>query len=189
MTEEEIRKIAREECRQIMTDAGLTDNDIIIKKDQLMSEQEVAQHGFTHLEVVNKVGKIAIMVGKKGIKSVAIVVYILGLWSLTQVGSMFFFEKQLPDAVDLARRARQGLIEPAYDVREQSPDIPEKWIVTSRSWERYDDAQYINVAREYYSGKRPQEELYFTDTQFIATSGLSSGFLSSTAFSSDDFEV
>lgn len=96
MTEEEIRNIVREECSQIMTDAGLTDYDEIIKKDQSMSEHEAAQHGFTSLEVVNRIGKIAIMIGKKGAKAVAIVVFILGLWEFAQFGSMFVFEKRLP---------------------------------------------------------------------------------------------
>jgi hypothetical protein len=189
MTEEEIRNIVREECSQIMTDAGLTDNDVIIKKEQPLSEQESAQHGFTSLEVVKRIGKIAIMVGKKGAKAVAIVVFILGLWEFAQFGSMFVFEKRLPDAVDLALRARQGVIELAYDVREQDPNTPEKWIVTSPSWERYEDAQYKNMVHEYLSGKRPPEELYATDTQFIATSVLSIEVLSSTSSSSEDFEV
>ena len=38
----------------------------------------------------------AIMIGKKGAKAVAIVVFILGLWEFAQFGSMFVFEKRLP---------------------------------------------------------------------------------------------
>lgn len=91
--------------------------------------------------------------------------------------------------MDLAHRTRQGVIELSYDIREQDLDTPEKWIVTSPSWERFDDAQYNNMAHEYLSGKRPPEELYAMDTQFIATTGLSIETLSSTSSSSEDFEL
>lgn len=189
MTEEEIRNLVREECNQFMIDAGLTDKDVIIKKDQPMSEQERAQYGFTALEGFKRIGKIAIMVGKKGVKAIKIVVFIIGLWPVVQFGSIFLFEKRLPDAVDLAYRARQGIIEFTSDISEQSPDTPEKWIVTSSSWERYDEAQYTNMAYEYTSGKRPPEGLYSKEIQFIATSVMSIEALSSTSSNSKDFEV
>ncbi len=189
MTEEEIRNIVREECGKIMADAGLTDNDVIIKKDQPLSEQESVQHGFTSLEVVRRIGEIIIMVGKKGAIAMKIVVFIFGLWGAIQFGSMFVFEKELPDAVDLAQRTRQGLIELADDDREQEHNTPEKWIVTSPSWERFDDAQYKKMVHEYLLGIRPLEELYIPDTQFITTTVLSLETLNSTSSSSEDFEV
>ena len=74
MTDEEIRNFVREECAQIIKDAGLTDNDIIIKKDQHFSKQETAQYGFTDLSVFKKIGPLAIMVGKKGLKETWIAV-------------------------------------------------------------------------------------------------------------------
>ena len=184
MTDEEILNLLRKKCPQIFKDADLTDKDVIIKKDQHLSKQEIAQHGFTSLEVVKKTKELVIMVGKKGLKVVKIVVL---LWTVTQIGSVLVFNKRLPDAVDLAQHFRQGLIERAHDIREQEPDIPETWIVISPSLERFDDAQYKNMAYEYLSGKRPPEELYAINTQFIATTGMSIETINSTSSDSKDF--
>jgi len=188
MTEEEIRNIVRNECSKIMAEAGITDNDVIIK-DQPLSEQETVQHGITYLEAVKRIGKIAITVGKKGAKTVKIFVFILGMWEVIQFGSMFVFEKRLPDALELAQLARQGAIEHVYDTRKQYPNTPEKWIVTSQSWERLDNAQYKNMVHGYLSGERSFEGLYYMDTQLIATTSMSIETLSSTSFSSEDFKV
>jgi hypothetical protein len=188
MTEEEIRNIVRNECGKIMAEAGITDNDVIIK-DQPLSEQEIVQHGITYLEAVKRIGEITIAVGKKGVKTVKIFVLILGVWGFIQIGSMFVFEKRLPDAVDLAQRARQGIIELVRDNREKYPNTPEKWIVTSKSWERLDTLQYKYEVYEYLSGKRSFEGLCNMDAQFIATTGMSIETLSSTSSSPEDFMV
>jgi len=186
MTEEEIRKIVRDKCKQIMTDAGLTDKDVIIKKDQPLSEKEVSQNGFTHMEFFKKVGEIVIMIGKRGYVIISIVAI---LWRFTQFGSMFLFEKELPDAVDLAKRAREGVIEYIADDRDRGTDSLEKWVVTSPSWESYDNTQYRRTVHDYTSGIRAPEELYTNDTIFIATTSMSIKSLKSTSGSPEDFKV
>ena len=188
MTDEEIRKIVREECAQIIKDANLTDNDIIIKKDQLPSKHETDQHGLTSLDVLKKRDNVVIMIGKKGLRVISIVAV---LWTVIRVGSMFVFEKQLPDAVDLAQRARQGLIEYASNTRKQEPDTPETWIVVSPFWKNFNDTQYKTKVHEYLTGEFPQEDLYAINTQFIptSTSGMSIEDINSTSSDFRDFEV
>lgn len=183
---EEIRNIVREEYQQIIKNASLTDNDIIIKEDQYLSKQETAQHEFTSFDGLKKIGNLVIMVGKKGLEVVGIVVL---LGNIIQFGSVLVFEKEWLNAVDLAHRARQGVIELASNIRKQEPDTPETLIVTSPTWDKLNDVQYRILASDYLSGKSPIEELYNPNTQFIATTGTSIETINSTSSDSKDFEV
>jgi hypothetical protein len=190
MDEDRIREIVRQECEAIMAEAGLSDADIIVKKDKHWSEQESAANGVTMLKFVKRVGDIAIMIAKAGSKIVKIVVFALGLWQAAQFGSVLLFERNLPDTLQIARSVGDGLLE--FHVADRSHtdvETPEKWVIISPSWKSLDQDGYVRMAHSVLSGEQSSEYLLTGDTEFVASSTTSISSIGSTSSSPDDFVV
>ena len=188
--EDRIREIVRQECKAIMAEAGLSNADIIVKKDKYWTEQESAENGITFLKCVKCVGDIAIMVAKAGSKIVKIVVFALGLWGAARFGSVLLFERNLPDTLQIARSVRNGLLEfRVADPSHTDEETPEKWVVVSPSWESLDQNGYVRMAHSVLSGEQSPEYLLTGDTEFVASSTTSITSIGSTSASPDDFVV
>lgn len=186
MREEQIRRIVREECADIIRSSQIKESDIIVKNETIHSK-EIAEAGITCLTPVKRIGNLLVCIAKKGFRTIKIFVLVLGVWSSVQFGSELLFEKSLPDAINLARLVREEGENLLQTKTADFGDEPERFILVSSLWETYSPAQYTAMAHDYLAGTRPVEELHFADSDFIPCSTVPVEFADSSSFAPDDF--
>ena len=102
MNKEEIRDMVRRECADILAEAGLSGDEIVIKSDKVTTD-EVQEWGVSSLSPVRRVQGLLVLAAKSGVRVVKIVAVALGTYQAVQFGSELLFQKTLPDANELAR--------------------------------------------------------------------------------------
>ena len=85
MTKDEIRKMVRQECLDVLQSSGLTDDDFLVKGDERLTVKETSGNGITYLGFLKRIGDYIIFLGKAGIKTVKILVFSLGLYTIYSI--------------------------------------------------------------------------------------------------------
>ena len=188
MNEQQIRDLVRRECSQLLNESGLSDQDIIIPNEDQITKETVAHHQISSLSFVKRIGDLVVLSAKRGKKVFGLIILLIGIYNnLVRPGAMLAFEKSLPDAVQLAHQAREGIIEIVYNIEVRPFDTPETFIVTSPSWENFTPQQYTTMAYDYLSGTRPIVDVFTPDIELIPVSGVPIEISQSSSSSSEDF--
>lgn len=170
MNEEEIRRIVRDEVKDLLSDAKLSEKDILVNLDGVYTKGQLKG---AEIHYLKKVKDIAICIGKKGGEIICIIAFVLGLWDETRVIAQLLFQKDLPEAVQLAKMVHKNdEIHYSSPNSSYNPDENEKLIVVNQTWESLTKPEYNRIARDFLSGERPPDKLFEENTIFIATSGI-----------------
>ncbi len=187
MNEIDIRRIVRDELKDILSQSGISESDIIVK-DQEITKSDINSWGITSLTFVRRVKDIIIFAGKTAGKIIKLIIMPLGMWQALQFGSAFLFEKTLPDANILAIQAHQTVVA-LVDSKTNTPDdVPEKFIVATDRWQNYTDTQYKQEVYEYLTNPSSFDPLN-SGTHLYASTATPDNIVIASSSSPDDFRI
>lgn len=188
MDENEIRKIVQDECKNILSKSGLSEDNIIVKNDEI-TKKDIIAWGVTSLTPIRRVKNFIVLAGKSANKIIKFVVVAVGIWGALQFSSELLFEKTLPDAIELAKEARKSVGDYARSHFNNVGDEHEKFIIVSARWQGYTERQYKKEVYTYLTEARSPDDLISLDVNYVPSSGTAGNFVMNASPFPDDFKV
>jgi hypothetical protein len=188
MDENEIRKIVRDEFKNILSKSSLSEDNIIVKDDDI-TKKDIIAWGVTSLTPIGRAKDFIVLAGKSANKIIKVVVVALGIWGVLQFNSALLFEKTLPDAIELARKVRSTMADYTQTHFNNVGDEREKFIIASDRWQRYTDQQYRKEVYTYLTEPRSTDDLLSPDINYLPSSGTAGNLVMNASPFPDDFKV
>lgn len=186
MNENDVRKIVRDELKDLLSQSGISENDLIIRNQEI-TKKDINSWGITSLTFIRRVKDFIVFAGKKAGKTIKFIITTLGVWHALQFGSAFLFEKALPDANDLAIRVHKAVV--TLNIKNKMPsDEPEKFIVSVDQWQNYTEEQYKQEVYTYLSNPS-SNDLLNPGTHFFASTATPDSIAMTSSSYPDDFKI
>ena len=188
MDENEIRKIVQDEFKNILSQSGLSEDNIIVKNTDI-TKKDIIAWGVTSLARIGRVRNFIVLAGKSANKIINFVVVAIGIWGALQFNSALLFEKTLPDAIELAREARKSVVDYTRSHFNNVGDEREKFIIASDRWQGYTELQYKKEVYTYLTEPRSTDDLLSPDTNYLPSTGTAKNLVMNASLFPDDFKV
>lgn len=187
MDEDEIRRIVKEELKDILSKAGLSGNDIIIK-DHEIKKKDIDTWGISSFRIIRKVKNYVILAGEAAGKIINVVIVTLGVWQAIQFGSVLLFEKNLPEANHLAYQVHNVVLNLMSSKPIHQNDEPERFIVSSERWQNYTDSQYKEEVYTYLSNPS-SNDILSPGTYLVASTATPDSLVIDSSSYPGDFKI
>ena len=188
MDENEIRKIVQDEFKNILSESGLSEDNIIVKDDDI-TKKDIITWGVRSLTPIGRAKDFIVLAGKSANKIIKVVAVAIGTWGALHFNSALLFEKTLPDAIELAREVRSTMVDYTQAHFNNVGDEREKFIIASDRWQGYTEPQYRKEVYTYLTEPRSTDDLLSPDINYLPSSGTEENLVMNASPFPDDFKV
>jgi hypothetical protein len=156
-SEDQIRKIVKEEFSSLIAEYNLSDEDIQVL-DRQLTHEDARKTGAT-LNVLGKIKDMVVYgVNKAGVV-VALIVCLYAHYGPFHFFSEIMFPGSVPDATEIARLIRSKSLTLAENVSKDIQNAREEFVVVSDEWFKLSNDEYRRTVDTYIENEHRIEEL------------------------------